>query len=312
MSYNLKLLTISAALSLFFTACKTTISTEHNNKIVTHKLTPLLSYSKSEIWQGRSVPLWANGAPGFEDKKDTPETAKDWWVRDIHNPSLAPYLPTTRKSRAAIIVVPGGGHKNLVFPPEAIEPAKLINEWGISAFALKYRLARQEGSPYAIEAHAGEDLRRAVKWLRANAEHYDIDPDKIGVLGFSAGGELVNFITYNPKNGRPEAQDPVERQSDRPDFIAQVYPGPLGVPENYSGPLPPAFFLTAGDDDQPAKTVIDHYALYQANEGSVELHILAEGGHGFNLGTRSELKTVSGWPERLRDWLTDQGYIEAP
>jgi len=292
------------------TACLSTSTQQTpSQKTITHQVKPVFKYEQTQTFTPSIISLWDNGAPGFEDKKDIPEQAKDWWVRDIHNPSLTAFLPKNKKSRAAIIVVPGGGHENLVFNSEGQRPAAFLNQWGVTAFALKYRLARQEGSPYDIQAHAGEDLRRAVKWLRAHADDYDIDPAQIGVMGFSAGGELVNFITYAPLPGEAAALDPIERQPDHPDFTVQIYPGPIGVPKSHKGPLPPAFFLTAFDDKQPAKTVIDHYNLYQDNEASIELHVFSQGGHAFNMGTRSDLKTISDWPNRLKDWLTDQGYL---
>ena len=107
--------------------------------------------------------LWPNGVPGFEDRLDIPERAKDWWVRDIHNPSLTVFSPETANG-TAVIVVPGGGHKDLVFNSEGVKAAKYLAGLGITAFALKYRLARQPGSDYDIETHAAEDLRRAMRY----------------------------------------------------------------------------------------------------------------------------------------------------
>ncbi|MEP6342328.1 MAG: alpha/beta hydrolase [Maricaulaceae bacterium] len=311
--------TLLAIASIALSACRD-VNIEANNKPIAKAITQtaeiepkqkpsLFQYDETVTYSPTALPVWKAGPPGFEGKQTIPESAQDWWVRDIHNPTLNAFLPIKRQSRAAVIVVPGGGHENLVFNSEGQRPARFLNQWGVSAFALKYRLARQDGSPYDIEDHAGEDLRRAVKWLRAHAEDYDIDPNQIGVLGFSAGGELVNFITYDPRAGIANAQDPIERHGDHADFTMQIYPGPIGIPQTYTGPLPPSFFVTANDDPQPARSVIDHYKLYQDNNTPIELHVFAQGGHAFNMGTRSELKTISDWPNRLKHWMIDQGYI---
>lgn len=98
--------------------------------------------------------LWKDGAPGFENKLGIQETAQDWWVRGIHNPSLTVFRPEDKTNRTAIIVVPGEGHKDLVFKSAGVKPAKYLQSIGVTAFALKYRLAREDGSPYDIETHA--------------------------------------------------------------------------------------------------------------------------------------------------------------
>ncbi|MEP4051112.1 MAG: alpha/beta hydrolase [Litorimonas sp.] len=265
--------------------------------------------------QDKILPLWIDGAPGFEDRKDIPERAKDWWVRDIHNPSLTLFYPGSPNQEAmgtAIIVVPGGGHKDLVFNSEGSKAAKFLSEQNITAFALKYRLARQPGSDYDIETHAAEDLRRAIRYVRANAALYNLDTNKIGVMGFSAGGELVNLVTYGETDGDKESNDRVERVSARPDFQIQIYPGPIGLPDHLKQSPPPAFFLSAFDDAGPELTISRHLDMYRAAGVAAEVHIFAQGGHAFNMGDRSDLETISKWPDRLKDWLDDSGYSGQP
>lgn len=256
------------------------------------------------------ISLWEQGAPGFEDRRDEPEKAKDWWVRNIHNPSLTVFKPENNRSRAAVIVVPGGGHKNLVFKSEGIKPSKYLQDLGVTAFALKYRLSREAGSPYDIETHAASDLRRAVRWVRANAEVYDIDPNRIGVMAFSAGGELANLVIYQPNDGDQDASDVVERMSARPDFQIQIYPGPIGLPDHLNGSPPPAFFLAAFEDHGPELTISRQLDMYRNAGVPAEVHIYAHGAHAFNMGERSELKTISSWRHRLTDWLDDSGYLD--
>ncbi len=104
------------------------------------------------------VPLWANGAPGFESRRDEPEVAKDYWVKNIHNPSITVFLPPKEKATgAAVVICPGGGHRELVYNAEGVAAAHYLNSIGVAAFALKYRLGREQGSPYSIEKHARED-----------------------------------------------------------------------------------------------------------------------------------------------------------
>ena len=104
------------------------------------------------------IPLWANGAPGFESRRSEPIVAKDYWIRNIHNPSITVYLPPKEKATgAAVVICPGGGHRELVFKAEGVEAAEYLNSLGVAAFALKYRLAREPGSPYSLDKHPRED-----------------------------------------------------------------------------------------------------------------------------------------------------------
>ncbi len=259
------------------------------------------------------VPLWAKGQPGFESRRDIPEQHAEWWWRSINNPSLTVYRPTVANARTAIIVVPGGGHQNLVFNEEGMKPAQFLAGQGITAFALKYVLAREAGSPYSIEGDAQADLLRAVRYVRAHAAEYDIDPNRIGIMGFSAGGELTSMVAFNPKAPDASAADPIDRLSARPDFLVEIYPGPLGIPPVVSAAPPPAFLLTAWDDKMGVADTDVIENMYRAwPDVSLERHVLSGGKHGFNMGDRSNLKAVRGWSGRLSDWLSDQGLSTPP
>ncbi|MDQ6812155.1 MAG: alpha/beta hydrolase, partial [Bacteroidota bacterium] len=120
---------------------------------------PLLSISQAKPIV---VPLWQNGAPGFESRKNEPEEAKEYWVKNIHNPSIAVYLPPKEKrTGAAVVICPGGGHRLLVYNAEGVEPALFLNTLGVTAIVLKYRLAREENSPYSLDKHLRQDAYRA-------------------------------------------------------------------------------------------------------------------------------------------------------
>jgi acetyl esterase/lipase len=255
------------------------------------------------------IPLWPGGAPGFESRRNEPTQAQDYWVKNIHNPSLTVYLPPPDKATgAAVVICPGGGHRLLVFHAEGEDPAEFLNSQGVAAFILKYRLGREEGSPYSIEKHALEDGQRAMRFVRSHAAEWKLDPARIGMMGFSAGGEVVSMVSFGATAADPKAADPIDRISSRPDFVMLVYPGPLGVPATVPADAPPAFLLVAADDGLVGVTT-SLLQKYEDAHVSVEAHVLARGAHGFNMGNRSQLASVKTWPQRLADWLSDSGFL---
>jgi acetyl esterase/lipase len=254
------------------------------------------------------IPLWEKGAPGFEKLKDIPEQAKDYWVKNINNPTLTVFLPPKDKATGtAIVVCPGGGHRLLVFNAEGIEPGKYLSDLGVAVFVLKYRLGRDTNSPYKVEVHAREDGCRAMRLVRSMAAQYGIDPNKIGMMGFSAGGEVVDMTTFAPDTAHNDA---IDKQSARPNFIIQIYPGPLFIPDEIPADAPPAFLLAADDDVCCSPSVIKLLEGYRKAKVPVEAHIFTKGDHGFNMGNRSRLKSINTWPERMADWLSDNGYLK--
>lgn len=256
------------------------------------------------------IPLWKNGAPGFENLKNEPEQAKDYWVKHINNPSLTVYLPIKELATgAAVVICPGGGHSLLVIDAEGTKPAKFLNSLGVAAFVLKYRLARETGSPYKLEKVVVEDGNRAMRLVRCRAAEFGIDPKRIGMMGFSAGGEVVDAIAYAPGTGNPQAKDLVERASAKPDFDVLIYPGPLYIPEIIPADAPPAFLLAANNDPCCAVPVVQLLERYRAAKVPIEAHILAQGNHGFNMGNRSGLNSIKTWRQRLADWLEDTNLL---
>ncbi len=257
------------------------------------------------------IPLWPKGAPGFESRRDEPEVAKDYWVRNIHNPSVTAFLPPKDKATgAAVIICPGGGHRELVFNAEGAEAARYLNSLGVAAFALKYRLGREQGSPYKIDVHAREDGMRAMRLVRSRAAEWGIDPKRVGIMGFSAGGEVASMVAYPPGEGDPNAVDPIDRLNSRPDFQILIYPGPLGIPDQVPKDSPPAFLLVANDDRGASRVVASLFQKYRDAGAPVELHVYARGGHAFNMGNRSKLETLKHWPQRLAEWMNDNVILD--
>ncbi len=257
------------------------------------------------------VPLWPNGAPGFEAKKDIPENVKkkgtlETGVTNVNNPSLTVYLPAKEKaSGAGIVICPGGGHSNLAIEHEGHNVARWLADNGIAGFILKYRLAREKGSPYKVEEHAFQDGQRALRLVRANAKEWGVNPKKIGIMGFSAGGDLVLYASTKPDAGKADATDLVERESSRPDFQIVIYPA---IPKSlmFDKSNPPAF-LACGNQDRPniSEGLATLYLNMKKAGINAELHIYASIGHGFGFREQTKSTRLAGWPARLKDWMTD-------
>ncbi|HTV18896.1 MAG TPA: alpha/beta hydrolase [Polyangiaceae bacterium] len=255
------------------------------------------------------IPLWPRGAPGAERRKDEPEVARDWWVKNVHNPSLTAFLPPPAKATgAAVVIAPGGGFRELVFDAEGKQPGEYLSQLGVAAFALKYRLPGEKDSPYTRD-DVRADAYRALRLVRSRAKEWGIDPERVGVLGFSAGGDLVSMIAYAPGKGDPSAPDPIDRLDGKPSFQMLIYPGGK-VPDVVPKDAPPAFLLVASDDESNCDdTTLELYTKLHAAGVPVEAHFLARGKHAFNMGDRSNLISVRTWPERMAAWLRDSGYL---
>jgi acetyl esterase/lipase len=255
------------------------------------------------------ISLWPNGAPGFESRKDIPEQAASYWVKNINNPSLTVFLPPKEKvNGAAVVICPGGGFRELVFGAEGVDPAKYFNDLGVTAFVLKYRLFRETNSVFTIE-HPHEDGLRAMRLVRSRAGEWGIDTNRLGMVGFSAGGEVVSLTAFGETAGHTNAPDAIDQANARPDFIVEIYPGGAGIPQTLPSNAPPAFLLVA-DDDNHTDSVLKLFNLYRAAKIPVEVHVFTKGAHGFNLGQRSKLATIKNWPQRLTDWMGDNNILD--
>ena len=257
---------------------------------------------------GTKISLWENGAPGFEKLKNEPEQSQDWWVRNIHNPSITAFFPE-KPNGMAVLICPGGGHENLVFNSEGKDAAEYFTNIGVTAFVLKYRLARTKDSPYKLETHVKQDAERAMRIIRSKAAEYKIDVNRIGAMGFSAGGEVVALIAYNSNTILKNTSDAIDKLDSQPNFQILVYPGPLFIPKQIKADAPPAFLVAANDDSCCSAPIVELLNGYRKANVSVEMHLYSKGGHAFNMGKRAKTNSLKTWSQRLADWFEDNNYF---
>jgi acetyl esterase/lipase len=262
------------------------------------------------------VLLWPGGAPGSEGQRGS-ETVRlnehgEHIVSNVHAPSITLFLPVRAAApTAAVVVIPGGGHTELWMDHEGNNVAAFLAEHGVAAAVLKYRLARAPGSTYTVEGNSLADVQRAIRMVRSLAVKWNIDPGRVGVMGFSAGGELAALAATRYDSGSLSAADSIEQQSSRPRFQALLYPAiPAGM--TLSSNTPPAFLL-GGADDQPAisQGLAELYLRLRRVAAHAELHIYDGAGHGFGLRAVNT-GPVAAWPNRFLEWLEQQGLARQP
>jgi endo-1,4-beta-xylanase len=261
------------------------------------------------------IPLWEKGVPGFESRKDEKEKkdvqkSGEYKVTNVHNPTLTVFLPPKDKANGVgVVIAPGGGFRELWMMHEGINEAKWLNDHGIAAFVLKYRLPREKDSPYKIEQSAPQDGQRAMRLVRSRAKEWGVDPRRLGMMGFSAGGEVVAMVCNTPGKGQADAPDPIDREDARPDFQALIYSGPLGIRgATVTKEMPPTFMLV-GDNDNAATWLATHYLALKRAGVSSELHVYAKVPHGFGMRAAKSAKPVDSWLHRFEDFLVVQGIL---
>jgi endo-1,4-beta-xylanase len=275
--------------------------------------------------RGEEIKLWTGGAPGSEGITGSEVSQPSVSARYkglpgnftvTHYPSIYVFLPPREKATgSAMVVAPGGGHRQLVMEKEGWEIADWLNSMGIAAFVLKYRLARAPDSKYTLPKEVYADAARSMRLVRSRAKEWGVDPGRIGFIGFSAGGEVAGMIGTKFDSGNPAAADPIERASSRPDFNILIYPfyrpGANQPNETPLFPIPndaPQTFLVCADDDRShVEPTVKFYLELEEHHIPAEMHIYAYGGHGFGLRPTQKPAPVMSWPDRLKDWLADRG-----
>jgi acetyl esterase/lipase len=274
----------------------------------------LLLTAMAIVDEPKEIPLWQGAAPGSEGKSGLEKVRMseegDHVISNIHTPSITPYLPSKEKeTRAAVIIAPGGGHRELWIDHEGYNPAKWFAERGIAAFVVKYRLARDTNSTYTIDKEALADMQRAIRLVRSRAKEWNIDTARIGVMGFSAGGEVAALAAMRFDHGNENAKDPIDRESSRPSFQALIYPGNSGRFEAAQN-APPVFLVGGyGDRADIALGIAEVYMKYKKASIPAELHIYSNAGHGFGMREKNR-GAVAGWPSRFEEWLSDRGFLK--
>jgi endo-1,4-beta-xylanase len=263
------------------------------------------------LWPGDAPTLQGAGEKEQTDPADPQPGQRIKSIKNVHNPLIEVYLPPADKAvGTAIIVAPGGGHRQLVWGSEGTDIAQWLNGLGVTAIVLKYRLEQTPGFKYTVEKEALEDTQRAVRIVRARAKEWGINPARVGILGFSAGGALAAYADIRFDRGDANASDPINRESCRPDFVGLVYPGWRKMDSEAPKDAAPAFLTSAGLDDafHARQTVEFHNMLFKAGVQS-DLHIYAHGGHGGAISKRNGIPFGT-WHIRFEEWLADLGMLK--
>jgi acetyl esterase/lipase len=274
------------------------------------------------------IPLWPGGAPGeqpgaSEEHDTTTEKSpliagkRVARVGGITNPTIQVYSPPKGKNTgAAVVVFPGGGYSILALDLEGTEVCEWLQSIGVTGVLLKYRVPPHKGAVrYAAPL---QDAQRAVRLVRSRAQEWGIDATKVGVLGFSAGGHLAAAASTNFDTDTYPAADVADKLSARPDFAVVIYPGYLSVktPEGekvapelrLSASTPPTFLVQAEDDPVRMENALYYYLALKNAKVPAELHLYAQGGHGY--GLRPTDKPITGWPALVEKWLHTTGVLK--
>jgi acetyl esterase/lipase len=287
-----------------------------------HIWQPSSGHTQLPIWPG--VPPDARRPEGSEqagtvvdnDGHERLVGGKPWvYVANVSQPTITVYPPSGSNTGAAVVVFPGGGYNVLAIDLEGTEVCDWLTPKGITCVLLKYRVPCATSGPYRDCRAALADAQRALGLVRARAAEWHIDPAKIGVLGFSAGGHMVAAMsTHFDKRVYPYV-DPADKESCRPDFAVALYPGHLAAGDQdfalnpdiqVTGRTPPTFLLQAQDDPvDPVENSLLYYAALRRAGVPAELHVFVKGGHAF--GMRPTRSPITEWPRLLEAWLSSIG-----
>jgi acetyl esterase/lipase len=284
------------------------------------------------VWQPlpghAQIPIWPNEPPdakpaaGAEILQTDPKdlvAGKPWfYVTNVSQPTITVYSPKGKNTGAAMVVFPGGGYEILAIDLQGTEICDWLTSRGITAVLLKYRVPSRESGPYAESTPALQDAQRAIGLVRFHAAEWHIDPHKIGVIGFSAGGHMVAAVSTHFDKRSYATVDAADKESCRPDFAIAEYPGHLCNNDDKNFELnpnvpvtrntPPTFLLQAENDDvDPVRESLVYYIALKKAGVPVEMHLYAEGGHAF--GIRRTKFPITQWPQLVETWLKTIGMI---
>ena len=254
------------------------------------------------IWDGRDIPFYQAEDENVPEKQ-TFTSGNIELVHDVRIPTLIHYPASGEGPHPAVVVCPGGGYGVLAIKHEGVDVCAWLNSIGVSAFLLKYRIPDRRHA-----AHA--DAARAIRFIRANAGKFNVDADKIGIMGFSAGGHLTASIAA-PANDVPyPPADDIDRLSFRPDFALLIYPAYLVSLQGFEMELgtefkfdkaPPMFLIQSEDDGIKVENVLAWYIALRRAGVQAEMHVYPHGGHGY--GMLRQGNPINEWPELARQWL---------
>jgi len=275
-----------------------------------------------------TLEVWPRGAPGapanLPPEGDT-TAAKDHVVAgrrvirigNVSAPTLTLYKPKGKNTGVAVIVFPGGGYRILAIDLEGTEVCDWLNSEGITCVLLKYRVP--DTGPYPKSPAALQDAQRALGIVRSHAAEWHIDPKRVGVLGFSAGGHLAAALSTHFDKRIYDPIDAADELSCRPDFAVIIYPGYLAIAEQNFAPnadihvteqTPPTFLAQAEDDPVHVENAVVYFMALKNAKVPAEMHIYTQGGHGYGL-RRTELP-VTGWPQLVEAWLHTINILPSP
>jgi acetyl esterase/lipase len=276
----------------------------------------------------KAIPLWPDKVPGettsLPPESDPTKPNVDLVagrpiarLGNVSSPTITIYKPDPAKDTgAAMLVCPGGGYYILTMDLEGTEVCAWLNSIGVTAVLLKYRVPRREGRPFYLAPL--QDAQRAMGLVRSQAAALGIDPHRLGVLGFSAGGHLSAALSNNHSARAYPAVDAADQASCRPDFCILVYPAYLNLkgPDDGIAPelpvssttTPPTFIVQAQDDFDYVDAGLSYYLALKQAKVPAEMHLYPRGGHGY--GLRRTVDTVTTWPDRAVDWLNASGWLK--
>jgi acetyl esterase/lipase len=281
----------------------------------------------------KEMMLWPADHPANQGDEPKTVDSPEWTERVTKSPTLTPFLPEAgKRNGVAVVVCPGGGYSGLAMQKEGLEVAEWLRSNGIAGVVLRYRCGGGKNQqPVPLQ-----DAQRAIRTVRANAEEWGVDPHRVGILGFSAGGHLASSAATMFEEAQSDSDDTIEKQSSRPDFAVLVYPVITFVDESMhrgsrnnllgegaseelaeswstnrrvTEKTPPTFLVHASDDKGvPVKNSLMFYEALVAKGVPAELHVYEVGGHGF--GIFRDKRPADRWPEQLEAWLKHRGIVE--